>query len=146
MNISRSVLLATLVGTVVVVSACTREAVDDTTNTAEESVDTTLDAISNGATGAVDGTKEIAGAVADTSRDVASATGEAITDAWITTALNATFVDEALLEDSDINVDTDDHVVTLKGTVTSAEAKARAAAIAHDTRGVTRVVNQLVVR
>jgi len=146
MNISRPWLLAMLAGTVVTVSACTREAVDDTTNTAGERVDTTLDATGDGATRVVDGTKEIAGAIADTSRDVASATGEAITDAWITTALNATFVDEALLEDSDINVDTNDHVVTLKGTVTSAEAKARAAAIAHDTRGVTRVVNQLVVR
>lgn len=146
MNIARPVLLATLVGTVVMVSACTREAVDDTTTTVEESVDTTLDAISNGATKVVDGTEEIAGAIADTSRDLASAAGEAITDAWITTTLNATFVDEALLEDSDINVDTTDHVVTLKGTVTSAAAKARAAAIAHDARSVTRVINQLVVK
>ncbi len=39
-----------------------------------------------------------------------------------------------------------DHAVTLKGTVASSAAKARAAAIAGGTEGVTRVVNQLVVK
>jgi len=44
-----------------------------------------------------------------------------------------------------INVDTKDRVVTLKGTVRSSAAKARAAEIARSTEGVTKVVNQLVV-
>ena len=69
-----------------------------------------------------------------------------ITDAWITTRLKAKFVDEPLLKDSDINVDTNDHVVTLKGTVMSSAGKARAAEIATGNEGVKRVVNQLVVK
>jgi len=46
---------------------------------------------------------------------------------------------------SDIHVETDDHVVTLKGRVSSA-AKQRAVAIAGDTESVTPVVNQVVVK
>ena len=148
MNISRQLLLATLVGAVVAVSACTQKAADDATNAATEGVDkadTAVDATREGAATVADKTKDIAGAIVDTSKDVASATGEAITDGWITTTLNAKFVDEPLLKDSKINVDTNDHVVTLKGTVGSAAAQARAEAIAHDTKGVARVVNQLVV-
>jgi osmotically-inducible protein OsmY len=137
--------LSALVGVVAAGSACTQEAADDATNTAKEGVDTVLDATREGAATVVEETKEIAGAIAEKSQDVASATGEAITDGWITTTVNAGFVGEDLLEDSRIDVDTNDHVVTLKGTVKSAAAKARAEAIAHDTRGVTRVVNQLVV-
>jgi hyperosmotically inducible protein len=60
--------------------------------------------------------------------------------------VSATFVDETLLKGSDINVDTDNHAVTLKGTVGSDAAKARAVAIARNTEGVTRVVNRLVVK
>jgi osmotically-inducible protein OsmY len=54
-------------------------------------------------------------------------------------------VDEALLEGSNIDVDTDAHVVTLRGTVASEAAKNRAAVIAGDIEGVTHVVNELVV-
>jgi len=65
---------------------------------------------------------------------------------WITTKVKTKFVDETVLKGSDIDVDTDNHVVTLKGTVASTAARARAAAIASGTEGVTRVVNQLVVK
>jgi osmotically-inducible protein OsmY len=74
-----------------------------------------------------------------------SKTGEEITDGWITTRVHSKFVGEDLLKDSDINVDTQDHVVTLKGTVMSAAGKARAAEQAREVEGVRRVVNQLVV-
>lgn len=93
-----------------------------------------------------DKTKEIAVAVGSKTKEVVSTTGEAITDGWITTKVSAKFVDETLLKGSNINVDTNNHVVTLKGPVTSDAAKARAAVIARSTEGVTRVVNQLVVR
>jgi hyperosmotically inducible periplasmic protein len=93
-----------------------------------------------------DTTKEIAGATAKTTTQVVATTGETITDGWITTKLKTKFFDETLLEDSDIHVDTNDRVVTLKGTVASSAAKARAAVIAGGTEGVTRVVNQLVVK
>ena len=72
--------------------------------------------------------------------------GDKASDASVTTGVKAGLADEPLLRNSSIDVDTNDHVVTLKGTVPSAQAKARAAAIAGDTKGVTRVINQLLVR
>jgi hyperosmotically inducible protein len=78
-------------------------------------------------------------------KQTATNTGEAITDASITTKIKADFVDEKSLKGSDINVDTNDHVVTLKGTVASSAGKARAEQIAKHTKGVTKVVNELTV-
>lgn len=117
-------------------------AVDAAAHAGEKGVEATKGAVQT--TGAK--TKEIAGATVKKTKEVASATGEAITDGWITTKVKTKFFDETLLKDSDITVETNDHVVTLKGTVTSSAAKARAEAIAGGTEGVTRVVNQLVVK
>jgi hyperosmotically inducible periplasmic protein len=170
-SISQWLILATLAGVAVAGSACTQKAADETTNRTAITLDKpaapgdkALDATREGAadetkniaqkTGdktkeiaekTVDKTKEIAGAVGSKTKEVVSTTGEAITDGWITTKVSAKFVDETLLKNSNINVDTKDHVVTLKGTVRSSAAKARAAEIARSTEGVTSVVNQLVV-
>lgn len=81
----------------------------------------------------------------DKTKSGASEVGEVITDAWITTALAAKFVDEDTLKGSDINVDTNNHVVTLKGTVTSAAGRARAVEIAKTTKGVSRVIDTLTI-
>ena len=94
---------------------------------------------------AVKKTGDVAGTAGEKTKDAASAAGEAITDAYLTTTLHAKFIDEATLKGSDINVDSNDHVVTLKGTVASAAGKARAEEIARTTKGVNRVVNQLVI-
>ena len=170
MSISQWLILATLAGVAVAGSACTQKAADETTNRTAITLDKpaapgdkALDAREGAAdetkniaqkTGdktkeiaekTVDKTKEIAGAVGSKTKEVVSTTGEAITDGWITTKVSAKFVDETLLKNSNINVDTKDHVVTLKGTVRSSAAKARAAEIARSTEGVTSVVNQLVV-
>ncbi len=128
------------------VLAAAGTAADETADATRAVADRTEDTSRNVAEQAVDKTKEVAAAVATTTSDAAVATGEAVTDAWITTHLNAKFVDESLLEGSTINVDTNDHVVTLKGTVRSAAGKTRAEAIARDTSGVTRVVNNLSVK
>jgi osmotically-inducible protein OsmY len=74
-----------------------------------------------------------------------SKTGEVMTDAWITTRVHERFVGEDLLKDSDISVDTDHHVVTLKGTVIGRTGRARAARVALRTEGVHRVVNHLTI-
>jgi len=88
-----------------------------------------------------DKTKEIATAVGSNTSESVSTAGEAITDGWITTTVNAGFVGEALLKRSNINVDTQDHVVTLKGVVGSDAAKARAIAIALATGDYRRLLN-----
>jgi osmotically-inducible protein OsmY len=90
-------------------------------------------------------TKEGAEKVADKTKEGLSKTGEVITDAWITTRVKSKFVGEDLLKDSDINVDTNDHVVTLKGTVMSAAGRARAVEQAKEVEGVHRVVDHLTI-
>jgi hyperosmotically inducible protein len=93
----------------------------------------------------VDKTKEGAEKVVDKTKEGLSKTGEVITDAWITTRVKSKFVGEDLLKGSDISVETTDHVVTLKGTVTSAAGRARAMKEARDVEGVHRVVNRLTI-
>jgi osmotically-inducible protein OsmY len=68
-----------------------------------------------------------------------------INDAWITTKVKTNFVNEDALKGSDINVDSNNHVVTLKGTVASAAGRARAVQLAKSTKGVTRVIDQLTI-
>jgi hyperosmotically inducible periplasmic protein len=142
MNISTWLVLATFGGVVIAGSAaCTQKAADEATS----GIATTVDTLKSDGDRALDATKEGAAAVIDGTQKAVSETGDAVADGWITTKVHATFVGETLLKGSDINVDTANHVVTLKGTVGSDAAKARAATIAGGTEGVTRVVNQLVV-
>jgi hyperosmotically inducible periplasmic protein len=84
--------------------------------------------------------------VADRISKGLSRTGESVNDAWITTKVNWFFVGADALKGSDINVDTKDHVVTLKGTVKSEAGRAKAIALAKDTEGVKRVVDQLTIK
>jgi len=112
----------------------------------EEAEKKTADVTKDAAQTIGDKTKQIAGTTATKAKEAASATGEAITDGWITTKVKTKFFDDTLLKASDIHVETNGHVVTLKGTVTSSAARAQAVAIAGGTEGVTRVVNQLVVK
>lgn len=123
----------------------TKEGAAEVLDDAETAAEKTADSGQNIAEKTVDKTKEIASATGRAATTAVSATGEAITDGWITTRIHGEFVDEALLKGSDIDVDTQDHVVTLKGTVKSDPARQRAAAIARSTEGVNQVVNRLVV-
>jgi osmotically-inducible protein OsmY len=99
-----------------------------------EGVEKTKDAVVKGAVVAADKTKE-----------GLSKSGEVMTNEWITTRVHARFVNEDLLKGSDISVDADDHVVTLKGTVVSRAGRNRAARVALNTEGVQRVVNRLTI-
>ena len=164
MNISRWWIPVMLVGVVLTGSTCTQKSEDEAKEEAASIVKETKEAAGEAtkdskniaqkvgdkskelAGETAHKTKEIAGAVGSKTKDVVSTTGEAITDGWITTKVSAKFVDETLLKGSNIDVDTKDHVVTLKGTVRSDAAKARAVEIARNTEGVMNVVNQLVVK
>jgi osmotically-inducible protein OsmY len=83
--------------------------------------------------------------VGEKTKDGVSKSGELMTDGWITTRVNSRFVNEDLLKGSDINVDTDQHVVTLKGTVLTTAGRTKAGAVARGTEGVRRVVNHLTI-
>ncbi|MEO8522197.1 MAG: BON domain-containing protein [Acidobacteriota bacterium] len=68
-----------------------------------------------------------------------------INDAWITTKVKSSYLNEDALKGSDINVDTNSHVVTLKGTVASAAGRTRAVTLARQVKGVNRVVDHLTI-
>jgi len=82
---------------------------------------------------------------ADRIKSGLSKTGEKIDDAWITTKVNWFFVGEDALKGSHINVDTKQNVVTLKGTVPNAAARARAKELAAGAEGVKTVVDEMTI-
>jgi len=84
-------------------------------------------------------------AVAERTKSGMSKTGEKITDAWITTKVKWFYLGDDGLKGSDINVDTNNNVVTLKGTVISTASRNRAVSLAQNTEGVHRVVDELKV-
>ena len=101
--------------------------------------------IKKGAEKTKDGVVKGAKIVGNKTKDGVSKTGEVMTDGWITSRVSARFVNEDTLKDSNINVDTNDHIVTLKGTVVTSAGRARAGVVARQTEGVRRVVNILTV-
>jgi hyperosmotically inducible protein len=92
---------------------------------------------------AQDSAKAKASETKQDSKAAAANTGDAIKDSWITLKVHSQFVPEDALKDSDIDVDTNNGVVTLNGTVASDAGKARAVAIAKATDGVKTVTDHL---
>ncbi len=128
-------------GTAGKVADKTKDGAVATKNAAEKAGDKIAEKTKEGAVATKHGAEKAAGAT----KEGLSKTGEVITDAWITTRVKAKLVDEDLLKGSDINADTNNHVVTLRGTVMSAAGKARAEAQAREVEGVRNVVNNLVI-
>ena len=71
--------------------------------------------------------------------------GDTLDDAWIHTKIVAKLIANSTTPERMINVDVVKNVVTLRGTVESAEEKAAAEKVARETDGVTKVLNQLKV-
>ncbi|CAN5883068.1 hypothetical protein BH18ACI5_BH18ACI5_09680 [soil metagenome] len=67
----------------------------------------------------------------------------AVKDAWITTQVQAKYFGDSTVRGRNIDVDTTNGVVTLKGEVTSQAERQRAIARAKEVDGVTRVVDTL---
>ena len=72
-------------------------------------------------------------------------TGTVLDNAKVVTVINAKLVGDSKLSALKINVDADQGVVTLKGTVKSPELIGRAIALALDTDDVTQVISLLTV-
>jgi hyperosmotically inducible protein len=90
-------------------------------------------------------TKEAAVKTGEVTKDALSKTGEVITDGWITTRIKTKFMGDEALRASAINVDTNNHVVTLSGAVANPAARVKALALAKEVEGVNRVVDKLQV-
>ena len=87
------------------------------------------------------------GKAGDKTESAAKKTGRAIDDGWIKSKIYAQYMADwnTVLNDSNINVDVNNNMVVLKGTVKSAEAKAKAVSIAKATDGVHGVTDNLSV-
>src|SRR5688572_11509751 len=72
--------------------------------------------------------------------------GETVSDATITAAVKAKLTADTASNLVKVNVDTTKGTVYLKGSVQTAEQKARAEELARGTRGVQTVVNSLEVQ
>jgi osmotically-inducible protein OsmY len=83
----------------------------------------------------------------DKTASAAKKTGRAIDDGWIKSKIYAQYMADwnTVLNDSDIDVDVKNNMVTLNGTVKSAAAKAKAVSIAKATDGVKGVTDNLHV-
>jgi osmotically-inducible protein OsmY len=83
----------------------------------------------------------------DKTANAANKTGRAIDDGWIKSKIYSQYLADwnTVLDDSDIDVDVNNNMVTLNGTVKSAAAKAKAVEIAKKTDGVKGVKDNLRV-
>jgi osmotically-inducible protein OsmY len=123
----------------------TKGGLDKAADKTKDGLDKAYDKTKDGSKAAYEKSKEGGGKAVDATAKGANKVGEEITDSWITTKISADFVNEDLLRDSNINVDTNNHAVTLRGTVLSEAGRARAIAIAKGTSGVKAVVDKLTI-
>ena len=122
------------------------------TNAVTGTAGTVADATKTGAEKTVEATKTAAEKTADATKtaagktkDAVSKSGEKITDGWITSRIKTKFMADDTLQSSSINVDTRDHVVTLKGAVPTEAARTKALGMAKEVEGVDKVVDALKV-
>jgi osmotically-inducible protein OsmY len=71
--------------------------------------------------------------------------GEQVDDAAITAAVKAKLAADGDINPFNIDVDTNEGVVTLQGTVAKDEARSKAERLARETDGVQRVINLIKV-
>lgn len=71
--------------------------------------------------------------------------GDSLEDAWIHTKITAQLIGNSATPERKINVDVTNNVVTLRGTVETAEQKDEAESVAKNTESVKSVNNQLKV-
>lgn len=94
-----------------------------------------------------DKTEDAAKAAGRNAAAAAVKTGRKVDDGWIKSKIYAQYMTDwnDILDDSDIDVDVKNNMVTLNGTVKSAAAKARAVSVAKGTDGVKGVTDLLKV-
>ncbi len=84
--------------------------------------------------------------IREKAREAGNAISDATANARITAAIKAKLFAEPGVSALSINVDTNDGLVTLSGTVSSHEQIAKAIKIAMETDGVTKVISTLQVK
>jgi hyperosmotically inducible protein len=79
-------------------------------------------------------------------RNKGESVGQSVEDGWIHIKVRAALAAANDLRDSTINVDVDNSVVTLRGSVAGAAQKTKAADVAKKVEGVKSVTNKLEVK
>jgi hyperosmotically inducible periplasmic protein len=126
-----------------------KDAKDATKGTTGKAVDATkkgAEKTGDAAKKAGEKTKDVAQDVAGKTKDAAIKTKDVTADAATTAAVKTKLLGDTKVGGLKIDVDTKDNVVTLTGTVSSAEEKAEALRLARTTTGVKRVIDKLTVR
>jgi hyperosmotically inducible protein len=95
------------------------------------------------ARGATDRAKELGLEAEAKGEDAAHKVAEVVTDGAITSAVKTQFLADPGVHGLKIDVDTKDGIVTLNGMVKTRDESNRAMFLAHDTKGVKSVVNNL---
>ena len=110
-------------------------------------VDRAQDKTVGAITGAADKSERAADKAGDKAASGAKKTGRAVDDGWIKSKIYAQYMTEwnTVLDDSNIDIDVENNMVTLNGTVKSAAAKTKAVSIAKGTDGVKGVKDNLRV-
>lgn len=124
------------------------KAKDGAVNIGEKTVDGVVTAAEKTKEGAVvvgEKTRDGAVVVGEKTKEGVSKVSSELSDAFILTKVKSQFVGEDVLKGSDINVDCDQRIVRLRGTVPTAAARARAMEIARRTDGVQRVIDDLTI-
>ena len=119
------------------VKGTTGKAVDATKKGAEKTGDA--------AKSAGEKTKDVAQDAAGKTKDAAIKTKDVTADASTTAAVKTKLLGDTKVGGLMIDVDTKDNVVTLSGTVRSAEEKAEAVRLARTTTGVKKVIDKLTI-
>lgn len=90
--------------------------------------------------------RETGGRIGETVASGAAQAQDALNDGAVTAKIKSKMALDDTVKALSIDVDTDNGVVTLSGTVNSPTERAKAVELARDTAGVTSVVDRLVIR
>lgn len=93
-----------------------------------------------------DYTEDMAREARERAATTSDSIGDTLDDAWIHTKIRSRLLSEGEFPGGSLNVDVQNNVVTLRGSVATAAEKAKAEEIAKSTANVKSVRNQLVVK
>lgn len=140
---ARRLSLLALAAAAVGLSACGRE---DDTRTAGERLDDGAAQVERKTDNAQERIAEGAAEIKQDAQQAATETRDAVHDAAITAAVNAELARDEELSALNIDVDTVDGRVALKGTAPNEAARERAVRLAQNVDGVSEVENQLTLQ
>jgi hyperosmotically inducible periplasmic protein len=103
------------------------------------------DAVATAGRAGAERARDVAAQVGEKTAQAAKTAGEALSDGSLTAKIKAKMALDDTVKALDLNIDTVDGVVTVRGKVRTSSERERALALARETNGVRRVVDQVKV-